>query len=94
MTQYEGEKLAGVPVARNVPLWLGDRTEEPTQVEPIGPDWNVNLISAEKGYGGTDAVDRRTVGEVAFDVKAEPFLGSAADGDDDVPGLNAIDVIQ
>ncbi len=82
--EHQAEEFAGGPVAGDVAFRFGDGAEEPAEVELVGPDWYVDLISAEEGDGGADAVYGRTVGEVSFEVEAETFLGASSDGDDDV----------
>jgi hypothetical protein len=54
----------------------------------------VNLIAAEEGDGGADAVDGRAVGEVAFEVEAEALLRAATDGDDDVLRAEAVEQVE
>ena len=93
MAKHEGEEFEGTPIAGNVAFRFGDGTEEPAEVELVGPDGDVDLIAGEKGDGGADAVNGRTVVERAFEVEAETFLGAAADGDDDVRGTEPVEAI-
>src|SRR6266436_9402878 len=86
VAKHEGEEFEGAPVAGDVAFRLGYGAEEPAEVEPVGPDGDVDLVAAEEGDGGADAVDGRAIVEVAFEVEAEALLRAAADGDDDVLG--------
>ncbi len=94
MAEHERQEFAGVPVSGNVALWFGEGSEEPAEVELIGPDGDVDLIAAEEGDGGADAVDGGAVGEIALEVKAEALLGSAADGDDDMLGAKPVEALE
>jgi hypothetical protein len=84
VVEHESEEFAGRPVAGNVALGIGDGAEEPAEVEAVGPDGDVYLIATEEGNGGADTVNGGAVGEVAFEIEAEAFLGSTANGNDDV----------
>ena len=84
VVEHQGEELSGGPVAGHVAFRFGDGAEEPAQVKLVGPDWDVDLISAEEGDGGAYAVYGWTVGEVAFEVESKPFLRASSNGDDDV----------
>ena len=46
MAEQEGEEFEGAPVAGDVAFWLGYGAEEPAEVEPVGPDGDVNLVAA------------------------------------------------
>ena len=54
----------------------------------------MDLVAAEEGNGGADAVDRGAAGEVAFEVEAEALLSAPADGDDDVLGTKAVEAFE
>jgi hypothetical protein len=88
---HQREEFEGVEVAGYVASGFGEGAEEPAKVEAIGPDWDVDLVSREEGYGGSDAVDRRAVSEVAFEIEAEAFLRASSYGDDDVLRAQAIE---
>ena len=89
-----GRSLKALQVAGDVAFGFGDGAEEPAEVELVGPDGDADLVSAEEGDGGADAVDGGAVGEVAFEVEAESLLGAAADGDDDVLGAEAVEAFE
>jgi len=91
---HEVEEFAGLPVAGAVTLRFGEGAEEPAEVVPVGPHRDVDLVAAEEGDGGADAVDGGAVGEVAFEVEAETLLGSAADGEDDVLRTEAFEAFE
>src|ERR1700678_2561373 len=90
VAEQEGEKFAGVPVAGDVALWLGDGAEEPAEVILVGPDGDADLIAAEEGDSCAEAVDGGALGEVSLEVEAEALLGAPADGYDDVLGAEAV----
>jgi hypothetical protein len=94
VAEHESQEFAGVPVAGDVALWLCEGSEEPAEVVLVGPYGDVDLIAAEEGDGGADAVNGRAVGEVALEIETETLLGSAADGDDDVLGAEAVEEIE
>ena len=45
MAKHEGEEFEGVPVAGDVTFRFGDGAEEPAEVELVGPDGDVDLVS-------------------------------------------------
>jgi len=94
MAEHEGEEFEGAPVAGDVAFRFSDGAEEPAEVEPVGPDRDVDLVAREEGDGGADAVDGGTVVEVAFEVEAESLLRAAADGDDDVLRTEAVEAFE
>ena len=91
---HEVEELSCLPVAGAVTLRLREGAEEPAEVVLVGPYGDVDLVAAEEGYGGADAVDSGAVGEVAFEVEPETLLGSAAEGQDDVLGTEAVEAFE
>jgi hypothetical protein len=94
IAKHERQEFAGFPITWDVAFRLRDGTEEPAEVEPVGPDGDVDLIAAEEGDGGTDAVDGGVVGEVGFEIEAEALLRAAADGHDDVLRTNAVEAFE
>jgi hypothetical protein len=91
VAEQEGKELASVPVAGNVEPRLGDGAEEPAEVESVGPDGDVDLVSAEEGYGCTYAMDGRAVVEATLKVEAETLLGASADCHDDMPRTESVE---
>jgi hypothetical protein len=91
---HEGEEFEGVEVARDETLRLGQRAEEPAEIELVGPDGDVDLVTGEEGDGGPDAVDRRPVRKIAFEVESEAFLGASADGHDDVLRAETVEMFE
>jgi hypothetical protein len=90
---HERVEPEGVEVAGNETFRLGERAEEPAEIELVGPDGDVNLIAGEEGDGGADAVNRGTVVERAFEIDAEAFLRAAAYGDNDVLRAELIEAV-
>ena len=94
VAKHDGEEFARVPVARDIAFGLGEGAKEPAEVELVGPDGNVDLVAAEEGDGGADAVNGGAVVEFAFEVEAEALLRTAAYGDDDVLRTQAIEMFE
>src|SRR3979490_185515 len=94
VAKHEGEEVEGAPVPRDIAFRFGYGAEEPAEVKLVGPDGDVDLVAAEEGDGGANAVDGGTIGESAFEVKSEAFLRAAADGDDDVLGTKAVEAFE
>ena len=91
---HEGVEPEGVKIAGDETRWLGQRAEQPAEIEFVGPDGDVDLITGEEGDGCPDAVDCGTVVERTFEVEAEAFLRSAAEGDDNVLRAEAIETFE
>ena len=94
VAEHECEELACTPVPGDIACRFGDGAEEPAQIEPVGPDWDVDLVSTKEGDGCANAVDSGTVRESAFEVESQAFLGTAADGHDDVLRAKAIEAFE
>src|ERR1700734_2781981 len=91
---HQGEELEGVEVARDVAFGFRKGAEEPTEVKLVGPDRDVDLVPAQERDGGTDAMDRGAVGEVALEVEAQALLRTSAYGDDDVLGTEPVESLE
>src|SRR5260370_24744839 len=70
---------------------LGEKTEQPTEIETIRPIGNRNLIAGEKSERGADAVNRRPIIQMIAQIMTELFLGPAADGNNDVLRFATLD---
>jgi hypothetical protein len=66
---HEGIEFEGVEVAGDVTLRLREGAEEPAEVELIGPDGDVDLVSGEECDGCSDAVYGGAVAERTFEVE-------------------------
>ena len=70
--------MPGVPITGKESLGIGHGAVEPTQSQTVGPDWDPNLIAAEKGNSGADAMNCRPVAQMLLQIQAEPLLRSPA----------------
>jgi hypothetical protein len=94
VAEHQGEEFAGLPVAGDVALRFGEGAKEPAEIILVGPDGDVDLVAAEEGDGGADAVDGGAASEVAFKVKAEALLGAATDRHNDVLRAKTLEAIE
>ena len=70
--------------ARSEEARLGEKTQEPAQINAVGPVGYGNLVAGDKTERGANAVNGGPISQPLYYIMSELFLRPAADGNQDM----------
>src|SRR5437763_7409109 len=84
--ENEPRQLARAPKSWNKHARLREKTEEPAEIESVGPIRNRGLVASQKSERRADAMDRRAIPDILSQEQSQLLLRPAANCNDHVGG--------